>query len=45
MMLCGYLAKMMYASVDVAVPMGVSLCDGIYHRLRLLARSGIIQVH
>ena len=40
-----YLAQMMHAAVDIAVPMGVSLRDGIYHRLRLLARSGIIQVH
>ena len=40
-----YLAQMMHAAVDIAVPVAVSLSDSVYHRLRLLARSGVVKVH
>jgi hypothetical protein len=39
-----HLAQVMHAAVDIAVPMGISLSDGIYHRLRFLACSRIIEI-
>ena len=35
----------MNPAVDIAVPPAISLSNGIYHRLRLLARSSVVEVH
>ena len=39
-----YLTQMMHPAVDIAVPMGIRLGDGIYHCLRFLACSRIIEI-
>ena len=39
-----YLAQMVHAAVDIAVPMAVRLGDSVHHNLRLLARCRIIKI-
>ena len=40
-----YLAQVVHTAVDVRIPMGVRLHDGVQHHLRLLARRRVIQIY
>ena len=40
-----HLAQMVYAAVDIAVPSAVCFYNSIHHRLRLLTRCRIVQIH
>ena len=40
-----YLTQMVYTAVDITVPRAVRLHDRINHRLRLLTRRRVIQIH
>ena len=40
-----HLAQVVHTAVDIRIPMGISLHDGIQHHLRLLTRCCIIQIY
>ena len=43
-MLCGYLAEMVYSAVDIGIPVSISVYDSIQDRLRFLRSGRIIKI-